>query len=97
MLTVPKGTKDLYKSTYVWWNFSSIEEDEAEGGVEAIGTDALTVSADGEIRIAGAAGAVAEVYSLSGVMLYRSTEAAIAMPRGMYIVKVAATTTKVVL
>lgn len=98
VLTVPKGTKDLYKSTYVWWNFSSIEEDEAEGGVEAIGTDALTVSAeDGEIRIAGAAGAVAEVYSLSGVMLYRSTEAAIAMPRGMYIVKVAATTTKVVL
>lgn len=64
----------------------------------AIGSDSLKVTAEsGAIRISGADGAVAEVYSLSGALLYRGTEATIAMPRGMYVVKVAGTTTKVIL
>ena len=50
--------------------------------------------AGGAIRVEGAE---AEVYSLSGALLYRGTDSTIALPRGVYIVKVAGTTTKVIL
>ncbi|MDD7603405.1 MAG: hypothetical protein SPJ71_04270 [Candidatus Limisoma sp.] len=51
----------------------------------------------GAIRIGGAQGAVAEVYTPGGALLYRGTESTIAMPRGLYIVKVAGRTAKVVI
>ena len=54
-------------------------------------------AAGGAIRVEGAEGAEAEVYSLSGALLYRGTDSTIALPRGIYIVKVAGTTTKVIL
>ena len=54
-------------------------------------------AAGGAIRVEGAEGAEAEVYSLSGTLLYRGTDSTIALPRGIYIVKVAGTTTKVIL
>ena len=67
-------------------------------GAEFIDSDAVKVtSKGGAIRISGAAGAVAEVYSLSGMLLYCGTDSTIALPRGVYIVKVAGTTTKVIL
>ena len=69
-----------------------------EAGAETIDSDAVKVaSKGGAIRISGAAGAVAEVYSLSGMLLYCGTDTSIALPRGVYIVKVAGTTTKVIL
>ena len=51
-------------------------------------------AAGGAIRVEGAE---AEVYSLSGALLYRGTDSTIALPRGIYIVKVAGTTTKVII
>ena len=69
-----------------------------DSGTETIDSDSVKVTTEGgAIHISGAAGAVAEVYSLSGVLLYRGTDAAIAIPRGVYIVKVAGTTKKVIL
>ena len=53
--------------------------------------------AGGAMRVEGAEGAVAEVYSLSGALLYRGTDSTVALPRGIYVVKVAGTTTKVIL
>ncbi len=69
-----------------------------DAGAETIDSDSVSVTAaGGAIRVEGAEGAEAEVYSLSGALLYRGTDSTIAMPRGIYIVKVAGTTTKVIL
>ena len=54
-------------------------------------------TADGAISISGADGAIAEIFSTSGTLLYRGSDATIKMPRGIYIFKVAEKTTKVVL
>ncbi|MGM9833478.1 MAG: DUF6383 domain-containing protein, partial [Candidatus Limisoma sp.] len=62
-----------------------------QGDIETIDSDAVKVTAEGRaIRVDGADGAVAEVYSLSGALIYRSTDATIALPHGVYIVKVEA-------
>ena len=69
-----------------------------DAGAETIDSDSARVTAaGGAIRVEGAEGAEAEVYSLSGALLYRGTDSTIALPRGVYIVKVAGTTTKVIL
>ena len=69
-----------------------------DAGAETIDSDSVSVTAaGGAIRVEGAEGAEAEVYSLSGALLYRGTDSTIALPRGIYIVKVAGTTTKVIL
>ena len=69
-----------------------------DAGAETIDSDSVSVTAaSGAIRVEGAEGAEAEVYSLSGALLYRGTDSTIALPRGVYIVKVAGTTTKVIL
>ena len=69
-----------------------------DAGAETIDSDSVSVTAaGGAIRVEGAEGAEAEVYSLSGTLLYRGTDSTIALPRGIYIVKVAGTTTKVIL
>ena len=69
-----------------------------DAGAETIDSDSVSVTAaGGVIRVEGAEGAEAEVYSLSGALLYRGTDSTIALPRGIYIVKVAGTTTKVIL
>ena len=54
-------------------------------------------AAGGAIRVEVAEGAEAEVYSPSGELLYRGTDSTIALQRGIYIVKVAGMTTKVIL
>ena len=54
-------------------------------------------TADGAISISGADGAIAEIYSPGGTLLYIGSDSTIKMPRGIYIVKVAEKTTKVVL
>ena len=95
LLTVPHGTIDLYSTTYVWWDFKRMKEDNGQGDIATIDTDSVSVTAaGGAIRVEGAEGAEAEVYSLSEALLYRGTDSTIALPRGIYIVKVAGTTRK---
>ena len=75
-----------------------MKEDNGQGDIETIDSDSVSVTAaGGAIRVEGAEGAEAEVYSLSGALLYRGTDSTIALPRGIYIVKVAGMTTKVIL
>ena len=75
-----------------------MKEDNGQGDIETIDSDSVSVTAaGGAIRVEGAEGAEAEVYSLSGALLYRGTDSTIALPRGIYIVKVAGSTTKVIL
>ena len=69
--------------------------DNGQGDIATIDTDSVSVTAaGGSIRVEGAEGAEAEVYSPSGELLYRGTDSTIALQRGIYIVKVAGTTRK---
>ena len=96
-LFVPKASIEAYKVATGWTYFNKVYAIE-DGMVETIGSEASKVTVEGgAIRVEGAEGAVAEVYSLSGALLYRGTDSTIALPRGIYIVKVAGTTTKVIL
>ena len=96
-LYVPASSKVAYQTAIGWSLFTSIN-DIAEGDIATIDSDSVSVyAAGGAIRVEGAEGAEAEVYSLSGALLYRGTDSTIALPRGIYIVKVAGTTTKVII
>ncbi|MGM9834079.1 MAG: leucine-rich repeat domain-containing protein, partial [Candidatus Limisoma sp.] len=96
-LYVPEASIEAYKMATGWTYFTNVQAIK-DGKVDTVGKDAVAVTTEGgAIRVDGADGAVAEVYSLSGVMLYRGTDATIALPHGVYIVKVAGTTTKVML
>ena len=96
-LYVPASSKMAYQRAVGWIFFTSINAI-GEGDIETIDSDSVSVTAaGGAIRVEGAEGAEAEVYSLSGALLYRGTDSTIALPRGVYIVKVAGTTTKVIL
>ncbi|MDD6622627.1 MAG: leucine-rich repeat protein [Bacteroidales bacterium] len=96
-LYVPASSKVAYQRAVGWIFFTSINAI-GEGDIETIDSDSVSVTAaGGAIRVEGVEGAEAEVYSLSGALLYRGTDSTIALPRGVYIVKVAGTTTKVIL
>ncbi|MDY5899742.1 MAG: leucine-rich repeat domain-containing protein, partial [Candidatus Limisoma sp.] len=96
-LYVPASSKVAYQIAVGWTFFTSINAI-GEGDIATIDSDSVSVTAaGGAIRVEGAEGAEAEVYSLSGALLYRGTDSAIALPRGIYIVKVAGTSTKVIL
>ena len=96
-LYVPASSKVAYQ-TAVGWTFFTFVNAFGEGDIATIDSDSVSVTAaGGAIRVEGAEGAEAEVYSLSGALLYRGTDSTIALPRGIYIVKVVGTTTKVIL
>ena len=96
-LYVPSSSIYAYKAATGWKYFAKVSAIE-DGGVNTIGIGSPKVTIeDGVIRIVGAECAVAEAYSLGGVLLYRGTDTSIELPRGVYIVKVAGTTTKVIL
>ena len=96
-LYVPEASIEAYTKATGWTYFTNIQGIK-DGKVDTVGKDSVAVTTEGgAIRVDGAAGAVAEVYSFSGALLYRGTDATIELPRGVYIVKVAGTTTKVVL
>ena len=96
-LYVPASSKVAYQ-TAVGWTFFTFVNAFGEGDIATIDSDSVSVTAaGGAIRVEGAEGAEAEVYSLSGALLYRGTDSTIALPRGIYIVKVAGMTTKVIL
>lgn len=68
-------------------------------GVEGVtADDSIIVRADdGAIVVDGASDVSMEVYSMSGAVVYRGVAATISVPAsGMYIVRVAGTTAKVV-
>ena len=96
-LFVPKASSEAYKVATGWTYFNKVYDVEYSK-VESIGSEASKVIVEGgAIRVEGAEGTEAEVYSLSGALLYRGTDSTIALPSGIYIVKVAGTTTKVIL
>lgn len=96
-LFVPKGTLSAYKATR-WNNFLNIQEVDF-GSVDSVEEDAVSVSAkDGSIVVSGTDNAMAEVYNLSGQLVYSGTETVINVPsKGIYIVRVSGQTFKVIL
>lgn len=96
-LFIPKGTLSAYKATR-WNNFLNIQEMDF-GGVDSVKDDAVSVTAkDGSIIVNGTDNAVAEVYNLSGQLVYSGTDTVINVPsKGIYIVRVSGQTFKVIL
>lgn len=96
IVEVPKGSVDAYKEWAYWKNFANIVEYD---GIESVtADDGVTVRVDGgAIAVDGASDASMEVYSMSGAVVYRGVAATVTVPTsGMYIVRVAGTTAKVV-
>lgn len=95
-MTIPKGTMDIYSTTYVWWDFKRMKESSEEGGIDDVELGDVSVSEeDGVIHIEGANGVAVEVYNAAGVCIYNGTETEVPVPqRGIYVVKVANRTIK---
>lgn len=96
-LYVPEESISTYRYSTGWTHFLNIKGIE----ISRVGTiennEIEVIATDGAISISGADGAIAEIYSPGGTLLYIGSDSTIKMPRGIYIVKVAGTTTKVVL
>ena len=98
VLRVPIGSGDAYREAPEWEKFINIVET-GLGGVGDVSNDAVGVTAEGgSIEIAGAGNAQVEVYNLSGQLVYSGQSTTIGgLDRGIYIVRVAGHTFKVVL
>ncbi|MGM9861665.1 MAG: leucine-rich repeat domain-containing protein, partial [Muribaculaceae bacterium] len=96
-LYVPGGSKADYESASVWQDFSKIEGI-SDSGVDDAAADALGIStANGAICVAGS-DAPMQVYDLSGKRLWQGPASAGArLARGIYLVRVSDTVTKVAL
>ena len=99
MLNVPKTAKDAYSKPACWRNFRHVEEKDF-GGVDDVTADGSGICVnvrDGQVEVSGAdASEEIRVYDLSGMEIYRGTDRTIALPtKGVYIVKVAGRTFKV--
>lgn len=96
-LYVPIGSKDVYAETYVWWDFINIIETEYSG-VDDTAADALGISTtDGIISVAGSDTPM-QVYDLSGKRVWQGPASQGArLTRGVYLVRIADTITKVAL
>ena len=97
-LNIPIGSLDAYKSADGWKEFMNIKEVDF-GSVDSVKDDAVSVTAkDGSIVVNGTDNAVAEVYNLSGQLVYSGTDTVINVPsKGIYIVRVSGQTFKVIL
>ena len=93
-LIVPKGSVEDYKTADEWKDFYSIV-----AGINGMSQDSkVAVSAsNGVITVTGTTdNAVVEVYSISGMLVYRGTSNTVAVPSaGIYVVKAAGKTFKV--
>ena len=90
-LHVPMGCSSTYQESALWGRFNTIVGD-ATTGISAVAMDkSVCISGgDGEIEVSGAEGIVS-VYSMDGSIVARMTvegNAEIALPSGLYIVKV---------
>ena len=99
VLYVPKGSLDAYRSANVWKNFVNIVEGLDSGGVTDVHGDGVSVKvSDGNIIIDGAGeDAMVEVYNIAGLRVYCGNAESVALDNGIYIVRVAGRTFKVVL
>lgn len=93
-LNVPAASLDAYKAADVWKNFANIKT----LGVNAV-ADAAEISvvrtADGLAVLGAPEGAPISVYTVAGTRVYAGTDPVIALPAGIYIVRVADKTFKV--
>ena len=93
-LSVPTASIDKYKTADEWKDFNNIVS-----GINGVSQESnVGVSAsDGVITVTGTAdNAVVEVYSISGMLVYRGTSNTVAVPSaGIYVVKAAGKTFKV--
>lgn len=101
ILYIPAGTRELYASPSLQWGrFQNIVEMDFTG-IDAIETTdhPVTVKAvDGRIIVEGADDATVEVYAINGSVVYTGAADTIpTLPHGVYIVRVAITTVKIVL
>ncbi len=99
-LYVPEGSATLYAEIEGWRKFKYIVESLPSASVESI--DALDINVltqNGSIVVSGFNdNVVIEVFSVSGQLVYKGTETTINVPtKGIYIVRVAGQTFKVVL
>ena len=97
-LKIPIGSAQTYKNTYEWSRFVKVQEVDF-AGVEPINDNAVKVSyMDGEIIVDGVGvDEPVEVYSTTGQQVYQGISKTIHVPTsGIYIVKTANTTRKVV-
>ena len=96
LLTIPKGTMDIYSTTYVWWDFKRMKESSEEGGIDDVEFDDVIVRGEnGVLRIEGADGARVEVYNAAGMCIFSGVATEVPVPqRGIYMVKVANRTLK---
>lgn len=93
-LNVPAGSVDAYRAADVWKNFTSIKT----LGVASTGADSdisVARTADGLAVLGAPDGAAISVHAISGALVYSGTEAVISLPAGLYIVRVAGRTFKV--
>lgn len=94
-LYVPKGTAEAYKNAPGWSKFKEIIEYGENSAVDDISITAPTVSVEGG-RIVVSGSVPVMIFNLSGILLYNGNSDNIpALPKGLYIVKAAATTTKI--
>lgn len=94
-LYVPRGTAEAYKNAPGWKDFKEIIEYGDNSVVDDISISAPTVTAEGG-RIVVSGSVPVMIFNLSGTMLYNGNSDNIpALTKGLYIVKAAATTTKI--
>ena len=84
-LNVPINSLRAYQIAESWGDFWNIC-----GGLNSVEDDAVSItSKDGSIVVSGKGKAVAEVYNLSGQLVYNGTDTAIEVPsKGIYVVRI---------
>ena len=98
LLTVPEGTIAAYEDDKTWSQFYYIEEGVPSSIETSMQHEAGVEVNNGAIEIKSAPSSVAEVYNVNGELVYRGTNKTINVPAGgLYIVKVAGRTVKVIL
>ena len=94
VLYVPKGCIAAYEKVDPWRNFWNIEEIDYSAGVEDVVGDGVEVKVvDGAVVAEGCA--EMEVYSMSGQLVYRGAGRADNLAPGIYAVRAAGKTVKV--
>ena len=97
ILRVPIGSRKLYKDVAYWSWFKHIVEKDFSGVDVVPGNGGIAVVAtESGIEVSGAdEEAVAEVYTVSGQLVYRGIERQIPVSKGIYIVRIAGKALKV--
>ena len=98
-LSVPAGSRDAYSMAECWYNFRNKEEFPF-GSVGAIGNDTLKVYFEGANLVIEGAGEddLVDIYNVGGQLVYSGYDTIVeGLAHGVYLVRVAGSTIKVVL